>query len=1380
MENLSLIRKQIVYLHAQDKPNTMKNIIKTIRYFLISALLVCFFGNETLFAQTVYQLSVENVLQTNYVRSMVQDKYGYVWMATTSGLVRYDGYQTEMFCHAAQGNRRLMQDFRVLTVKMWNNRFVWVRLRGRLYSCYDIETNRFVDYTGNGTYNEPVFGYTFMSNGDMVLWNDDGCYRIHFDGESFSKTKLMLPKGKFLKYLQGDGEEYAVYADGKIYKKNSNRYTLVYSAYLQKEIRKVEVAVFYNDKIYIVSNGKVYEFNVSRRIMSLSEFSPAQPHVLKDNKGNLVIVSTNGNDVFYFTKKKTFHFTGVYSKQLLQVNTAPHYSFFTDSYGTLWITAYGNGVMSFNPKTSELRTYTELLPSPYTFCVMADKSNNVWVAVENMGISVMNFSKSNAVYLYSSDKIGINHVDDIRLLKRAGNKIYVANMQNGFFSFDQNLNSPQPINQYKDDVTTVAKDKSGMLCVGTRKSGVYVGNRNYIHNDELSSINKSKVSDILADKNGRMWVTLFDIGLDVQVGTTFRHVIEDKYLQLRNMEFDKNGNIWIASSQGVLVFNPDKLVKNNKAYKIVHVSKNDSINDEVHCVFCDSKGRIWIGSIGNGVMMIDGKKTSYYTTHDGLADNNVQSIVEDRTTGDIWFGTDNGLSRLHNGVFNNFYFGINSLANACTEDNALQLADGRLVFATHHGVLTFNPKDIKKELPHYLLAITKIEVNGASMGDIEKGVEFEGPLGRARCLTVDNNQNSLTFYFSDFYYEKKNSSSFTYWLEGYDKDWSSVSRINFAQYRNLPAGTYTLHVKSCNANGVWSPKEATLKIVVLPPFYATWWAYLIYIMLIATAAYYIYINFKRINNLRNAVKVENQLTEFKLRFFTNISHEFRTPLTIIQGDMERMKTIDKVPGEMKQPLASMAKSVERMMRLINQLLEFRKMQNNKLKLALEKTDVVAFLHDIFLNFRSIAEGKRINFQFLPFDKSFEMYADRSYLDKIAYNLLSNALKYTPSKGDVTFRISLSKNGSRLVLSVEDSGVGVEKQRQAQLFERFNRSTYSHDSIGIGLHLTAELVRVHHGEISYRDNVPHGSVFRVELPVDETVYEKSDFMSEDNIVAIEENNNKAEKQNNDTDYKAVSVAPMNPQTVLIAEDDNDVREFLQQELGIYFNVVVTADGQEAYEKIKENKPDLLISDVVMPRMDGYQLTKKVRSDNTLADIPVILLTALTADNKQQKGFDVGADVYIEKPFRVKLLVAQCSRLLEQRSNLKKAYANVSAPATMIPQPEIITEEQDRKFRELLDTWLANHLADSQLNIDGFAESMGYGRTTFYKKMKKVVGTTPNEYIRSLRMNKAAELLKDDRLTIAEVGYKVGIADPYYFSKMFKSFFGVSPSKYRNGK
>ncbi len=1356
-----------------------KMILRIVGFMM---LLLATFLPLKIGAQSVYQLSVDNVLPTNYVRTIQQDKYGYLWFATTSGLARYDGYQTEVLKPSTVGNRKFMQDFRILSIKPWGDRFLWIRLRGRLYCCYDIEKNAFVDFTGNGSYGQPIKCYTLLSASEMMVWNEKGeGKRIRFDGKNFASVKMSLPVSDVINYIQAEKKELLVAGDGTIYQYKNGKFVNIFSAFVNKSVRKVTEASYWGGSIFLTTNDGIYQYLLESRQLVRSAYNPKQPHVVLDNMGNAIVLALDGSDVFYLTSKKTYHFEGIYNQHLLQLNSEPRYQFYAASDGKLWISTNGNGLFSYDTQREKLESYADLLPSPYVYATFVDKAHNLWVSQENMGVYVINFAQSEASYLYyNGDKSGINHEDDVRLLKRVGKRIYLSNMQNGSKVADGQLKNLRSFDGYHDDVTAVAQDAKGKLYVGTRKNGIFDvdGGRNHVYSDNPASLGKGKLSDILFDRKNRMWVSLFGSGLEVYLNGKFIHVIESKSLQARNMEMDKQGNIWLCTSRGALRFNPDEILRNHKAFQMIYVSPTDQVNDEVHSVYEDSKGRIWIGSIGNGVKMIDGKDTITYTTRDGLADNNVQSIVEHRQSGDVWLGTDNGISRFRKGTFNNFYFGANSLENACTEDNAVELDNGNLAFATHHGVMIFNPGDIHESKPAFPLAITKIEANGISIGELEEDeARLDGTLTRAREFSISYHLNSLTFYFSDFYYAKKNGSLFTYYLKGYDKGWSNLSRINFAQYRNLPVGHYTLHVRSCNANGVWSPEEVTLKIEVRPPFYASWWAYLIYIALVALAIYYVYVNFRRINNLRNKVKVENQLTEYKLRFFTNISHEFRTPLTIIKGDMDRLKTVDKMSGEMKLPLSSMAKSVERMMRLINQLLEFRKMQNDKLQLALEKTDVIAFLQDIFLNFSNIAEGKHINFMFLPFDKSYEMYVDRNYLDKIIYNLLSNALKYTPSHGDVALRVSLNAN-QHLLISVEDTGVGVEKAKQDLLFQRFNRSSYSHDSIGIGLHLTAELVRVHHGEISYQDNQPHGSIFRVELPVDEKMYEAKDFMAVDNAVTLEENSKPRTVL--EMEYREMPPKPLNHYRVLVVEDDNDVREFLRNELQRYFEIQLAAEGQEAWERIQEQKPDLVVSDVMMPRMSGYQLVKKVREDVKFTDLPIILLTALTADDKKLKGIDAGADAYIEKPFHTDILIATCCQLLEQRNHLKQMYGQQPAGSPKAAVPEVIKDEQDKKFQAVLDAWLAEHITDPQLNIDSFAESMGYGRTTFYKKIKRITGTTPNDYIRSLRMNKAAELLKDDRLTVSEVGYQVGIGDPYYFSKSFKSFFGVSPTKYRTGK
>lgn len=551
--------------------------------------------------------------------------------------------------------------------------------------------------------------------------------------------------------------------------------------------------------------------------------------------------------------------------------------------------------------------------------------------------------------------------------------------------------------------------------------------------------------------------------------------------------------------------------------------------------------------------------------------------------------------------------------------------------------------------------------------------------------------------------------------------------------------------------------------------------YLFYFLVVVIVLYVAFCLIRNFNNLRNRIQVETQLTEYKLMFFTNISHEFRTPLTMIQGALEKIESLNKIPKEMVYPIQLMNKSTNRMLRLINQLLEFRKMQNNKLSLMLEETDVMVFFYDIYRSFKETADDKQIDFHFAPSTSSYKMFVDQSKLDKIVYNLLSNALKYTPKGGKVVFAIIVNEEVGKLFISVSDNGVGIPKEKQGELFSRFMQSGFSHNSVGIGLHLTYELVNVHKGSISFDENEGGGSVFTVILPLDSSVYGKNDFL----VSSILQEESFVHEQCDTyltVNHDSVTPDPLNKKRILIIEDDGDVRKFLETELGIYFEIISEPDGLSGLQKAQSFEVDLIICDVLMPGMNGFDVTRKLKRDFETSHIPIILLTAMSTSENKLEGVESGADAYITKPFSSRLLLARIFQLIEQREKLKRKFSNDPAMTSQA----LCSTELDRKFGEKLQTILEKQLDNPEFTIEDFASAVGVSRAAFFRKVKGVTGYTPNEYMRILRMKRAMELLQEGIYNVSEIAYKVGMNDPLYFSKCFKSHFGAPPSAYLHKK
>lgn len=1208
-----------------------------------------------------------------------------------------------------------------------------VRLRGQKYSCYDTETNRFVDYTGENTMDEGFSQCRIQNNGEIWLIDKEkGCKIIRFNGQQFSCLR----------------KSYA-------------------------EAPKPERP------------------QIPQALAHLTGYESST-----DNRGNTLLFTDDG-DIWHINAQNGHisHLENIFGSELRRLNGKPRYGIVTDKDGVIWVSTYGNGLFAYEPKTGEMTHFLIVgnntsmpIQTNYLLGIFEDRAGNIWVSQENMGVSRISKQSVYTEIIPFAESYIQEHINSIHLLTRIGNQIYVGNHYNGLKTADGLLHGLQPVNSLNDDVVAVCQDWQGTIWMGTRQSGVYVGGKQYLHNpSDSTTLSKGKISDIICDAKGRIWISVFDAGLDMaepdgKGGYRFRHFFTGKQAAAhpRQMLLDHAGYLWLTSDAGLFVFQPDRLMADPKAYTRLHVNQDSPESDEIHCIYEDSRHGVVVGTVGRGVGVFDNRKPGQaklvhtFTTESGLPHNNIQQIIED-DNGFVWVGTDQGLARYdtHEERTISLLPAGTLQGNMFVENAVCRLTDGRLAFGSRQGIVVIDPRTVNISKPLFQLRITDLVINGVSAQYLDE--ELANKLNGREPISLGYNENSLSIHFSDFEYTEGITTRYTYWLKGYDKEWSVLSTDNTAEYKNLPPGKYTFEVKAQNSDGEWNEMVVSLPITIRPPFWNTWWAYLIYILILGAILWTIYRYWHRVNELRNRIKVEQQLTEYKMQFFTNISHEFRTPLTIIRGAMERIRANSDMPSSLKQPVFSMQKSTDRLMRMVNQLMDFSKVHENKLHLAVEETEAVAFVRNIYSTFRDMATTKHISYLFTTNVQKLNTLIDRSFVDKICYNLISNAFKYTPSHHDITVRLK-SSDDQQLVLVVEDTGIGIPKEKQKDLFTRFNQSVFARDSIGIGLHLTGELVRVHHGTIQFEENPKGGCIFTVSLPMNKEAYAKDEFMESDNQIAIEESEN--QQNGTEEEYREMPPIPINKRNILIVEDDSDVRNYLENELQHYFVIESANDGAEALEKIAQEKPELIVTDAVMPQMDGFELIRQVRANKEWSDIPIILLTALNSEEDVLKGIKTGADAHIQKPFSPSILITRICKMLEQLDKLKITYAkevvgNVSAP-------EILTEESDRKLREQIDTWLYAHLNDTQLTVDSFAETFGYGRTRFFKKIKKLTGMTPNDYIRTTRLNVAVEMMKDDRMTIAEIAYKVGFVDQYYFSKSFKQHFGVSPSKYRKGE
>jgi signal transduction histidine kinase/ligand-binding sensor domain-containing protein/DNA-binding response OmpR family regulator len=1386
----------------------------------------------------------KNGLSNNTVRHIMQDRRGFMWISTSNGLNRYDGGEfEEMYPQFGvpsltenkirntvedinghiwvQSNSRIidcydsrMESFvdytgenkpkRYLHIKPMSNGDVWMwDDNGAFRISYkdDLIVSTLFDKNNIRT-NTIHFVY---EDSTQQIWvgTDAGLFKTDRDDLSFcfagknnTDFQNVAESDKYICFFTGNN---------KIAVFDKARKTYLYDTEIPSGSKiKINQTAALDERYFLITDKSaayVFDAEHSKTVHAGEIFGNIDwkgVNITIDNKGGCWIYNGSGTIRRYKKDTREFDKMELIPPSILSVIDLERYGIYCDSRNITWITTYGNGLFAIDPNTGKINHFTKAnsgLKTNYLLSVMEDRSGKIWIGTEHTGILKITLTNyNNRIFFPDNSKSDIENKIIRTIYEDRTGDIWIGTKRGNVYVFDKDFNPKHTHNLSQGMAYCITEDSSGNKWIGSKGNGLYIFSGEtgrltgkYTHNPaDNKSLGSNNIYSIWRDSEGRMWIGAYGGGLflcekaDDKLSFTGITSINKEHKGIRSIIQDRSGQMWVGGNEGIVVFKPGELLKNENNFKNYHFDKDNPHslnNNEVKYLLEDSAGRIWVGTSGGGLNLAETDASTgavrfkHYPSTKGLINNIIQAILEDSEQ-NLWISTESGISKFNIATekFENYGFSDVWESDLFCESACCKRKNGELLFGSYNGMYIFNPGSSENTPYASPIILTKLEINGTPVSPKTPKSPLKASITDTRSIRLESAQNSFRIRFSNLNFEDASSNLYAYILENYDKEWNPVTQYNVASYKNIPPGKYVFKVKSSNGFGNWQEKETTLKITIVPPFWKTWQAFLLYAVLLATLCFVAGKFILKMNRLNNDVKVEKQLTEYRLRFFTNISHEFRTPLTIIRGSIENIDSIKSLPPALKKQVKILDKSASRLMRLIDQLLEFRKMQNDKMELKLQRTEVVSFFREIYEIFTETAERKNISFTFQSEESSKMMLLDRGKTDKIAYNLLSNAFKHTPANGNIKMEVLF--DAEKLTLNVADSGIGIPPDKQSLLFKRFRQINYSDSGIGIGLHLTHELVHTHKGEITYRKSEWGGACFSVTIPVSDKAYLNEEIIETEPPILSGENTSDDEMREKIETPSDKSFASYK---LLLVEDDEEIRMFLEDQLGKIFTVITAQNGLEGLHTAVKEQPDLIVCDVMMPEMDGFEVTKRLKTEFQSSHIPIILLTAHSSMKHQLEGIEAGADAYIVKPFSTKFLTTRIIKMIEQREKLRHKFTQEPG----IIRTTICTTDRDNEFIKKINRIVDKHLSNPNFSIDTFAQHFNLGRTNFYKKIKGITGYSPKEYICILRLKKAAELLSDSGLNVSEIAYSVGFVDPLYFSRYFKKQFGVTPSQFRNG-
>jgi len=1287
-----------------------------------------------------------HTLSDNRISSIAEDSLGLLWVGTSAGLNCLDRMSGKVRCLFGQSSETEQLNNQLITrIFCHPDGTLWVgTFRDGLYIVKHPhsdhpEIRHLINTPLNPQAEPSIFNIGLTSTGQMLVGSENGLYVVDQAGDRYSARLVPESRGTRIDHLLEDSKGYIWFGSSDVVERSLFR--------LSDDLQHTDVFHFGEKDPFVFSGGKV--------------------QFLHENRTGLLWIGT---------EKAGLHYVDLNARQFRTIDSYPERGYYISHNEVYSIYEDDNRQLYLGTKTELNRI---------------DLRDGTWFGFNN------SFDlKRNINYEYSTELparlIGVieEYVDG---------KIWL-----GSFDYKVSLYDPGPgrflnFHHNEDDSSAFKPWSLRSICM-TRDRQVYFG-----------SMEQVGLCRLNADGYSFSYYPVVPTGNDSGTNDA----------QIRYIFEDSDGILWLGTSIGGLNrFDP---ATGRFTHFVNDPADATSLSDNrVKCILepeIHGEGMLWIGTQSGGLNRFD--KTTHtfksFTMRDGLPSNTVHGILEDKT-GNLWMSTNRGLVQFDPLTERiRIYTAEDGLVgNEFNEGAFFKNRDGVMYFGGTKGVNYFLPEEIKEKTSYSApVVITGFSVSGKQvlpMDTLRDRVLLDRSILFAREITLSHRERFISFNFASLDFSAPKKIRYRYQLEGFETNMNEVdANQRYISYTNLPSGTYTLKLEGTDSDGNWAGDQTELVLRILPPFWRTTWfkllvasVIIIIFLLILQIRTQILKNQKRqleqeVEARTRDLKEANRLLEkrndeiqvmaeklhesdqLKLKFFTNISHEFRTPLTLIMGPTEKLLSREKyedVPA-IRQELELMYRNQRRLFKLINQLLEVRRVESGTLKLSVAEDDIAEFLGTIYQLFIPYAEKKNIDFQFRSDPESVKILFDADKIEKIFYNLLSNAFKYTPPNGTIQFLVSkeTEEGGEWLRTSVIDSGPGIDEEHLPHIFERFYQITKKHGSgrfsSGIGLSLSRDLVELHHGRIGVESG-PNGTTFSVLLPMNREVYSGDEVLQEpDTDQASEYITSMLETYDYTTgDHPDKPLVGDAIFTILVIEDNLDMQKFLYSQLSDSYRILLAQNGAEGIEICRESMPDLILSDIMMPEMDGFEFCSQIKGDLATSHIPIILLTAKSGAEDQIRGLEQGADDYITKPFSAEALRLKVRNILENRKKLADKF---SSALSYIPE-NIKISEIDHGFLEKLIKLVEDNIDDSELSGDVIAYEMGMSKGNLYKKLKTLTGMTVNIFVRTIRLKVAARLLKQGNYNISEVAYAVGFNNPKYFSTCFSEMFSVSPKEY----